>query len=120
MRLAFAAAARCVAYELHRAWRALRINAQAITSFASETEAREGINIIAPWLGEWSEWGYLTTALALPIFTLIATLRVRRDYRSGVVLSHGDSLAGDVCIVHAVKPGFAGRKSDARAITTGS
>jgi UDP-glucose:(heptosyl)LPS alpha-1,3-glucosyltransferase len=63
---------------------------------------REGINIIAPWLGEWSEWGYLATALALPIFTLIATLRVRRDYRSGVVLSHGDSLAGDVCIVHAL------------------
>ena len=92
----------CVAYELHRAWRALGIDAQAITSFASETEGREGINLVAPWLGEWSEWGYLTTALALPIFTLIATLRVRRDYRSGVVLSHGDSLAGDVCIVHAV------------------
>jgi UDP-glucose:(heptosyl)LPS alpha-1,3-glucosyltransferase len=92
----------CVAYELHRAWRALRIDAQAITSFASETEGREGINLVAPWLGEWSEWGYLTTALALPIFTLIATLRVRRDFRSAVVLSHGDSLAGDVCIVHAV------------------
>ena len=92
----------CVAFELHRAWRALRINAQAITSFATESEAREGINLIAPWLGEWSEWGYLTTALALPIFTLLATMRVRRDYRSGMVLSHGDSLAGDVCIVHAV------------------
>ncbi|HWP52970.1 MAG TPA: glycosyltransferase family 4 protein [Pyrinomonadaceae bacterium] len=92
----------CVAYELHRAWRALRINAQVITSFATESEAREGINLIAPWLSDWSEWGYLTTALALPIFTLLATMRVRRDFRAGVVLSHGDSLAGDVCIVHAV------------------
>lgn len=92
----------CVAYELHRAWRAIRINAQALTSFATETEAREGINLIAPWLGEWSEWGYLATALALPIFTLLATFRVRRDFRSSIVLSHGDSLAGDVCIVHAV------------------
>lgn len=92
----------CVAYELHRAWRAMRVNAQAITSFASETEAREGISLVAPWLSEWSDWGYLATAVALPIFTLIATMRVRRSFRSGIVLSHGDSLAGDVCIVHAV------------------
>lgn len=92
----------CVAYELHRAWRALRINAQAITSVATETEAREGISLVTPWLGEWSEWGYLATALALPIFTLVATLRVRRRYHGGIVLSHGDALAGDVCVVHAL------------------
>lgn len=92
----------CVAYELHRAWRALKLDAQVVTSIATETDAREGISLIATWLADWSEWGYLATALALPIFTLAATLRVRRNHRAGIVLSHGDSLAGDVCIVHAV------------------
>lgn len=92
----------CVAYELHRAWRALKLDAQVVTSIATETEAREGVSLIATWLADWCEWGYLATALALPIFTLAATLRVRRNHRAGIVLSHGDSLAGDVCIVHAI------------------
>jgi glycosyltransferase involved in cell wall biosynthesis len=92
----------CVAYELHRAWRALKIDAQVVTSVATETDAREGVSLIATWLADWGEWGYLATALALPIFTLAATLRVRRNRRAGIVLSHGDSLTGDVCIVHAV------------------
>ena len=90
-----------VAFELHNAWRALQLDAQAITSFATEAEVG-GINLIAPWLGELSEWGYLATAVALPIFTLLATWRVRRKNFSGLVLSHGDSLTGDVCIVHSL------------------
>lgn len=92
----------CVAYELHRAWRALKIDAHVITSIATENDGREGIHLIAAWLADWGEWGYLATALALPIFTLAATLRLRRTPRARVVLSHGDSLAGDVCIVHAL------------------
>src|SRR5262245_443362 len=91
----------CVAYELHRAWRAMRVDAQVITSIATESDAREGINLITTWLGDWCEWGYLATALALPLFTLAATMRVRRKYAGGMVLSHGDSLAGDVCVIHA-------------------
>src|SRR5262245_22914715 len=92
----------CVAFELHRAWRATQIDAQVVTSLATEADGRDGLNLIATWLSDWGEWGYLTTALALPIFTLAATLRVRRRYRKAMVLSHGDSLAGDVCIVHAI------------------
>jgi len=92
----------CVAFELHRAWRATQIDAQVVTSLATEADGRDGLNLIATWLSDWGEWGYLTTALALPIFTLAATLRVRSRYRNAMVLSHGDSLAGDVCIVHAI------------------
>ncbi len=92
----------CVAYELHRAWRNLHLNAQVITSLATETESREGLNLITTWLAEWCEWGYMATALAVPIFTLAATLKARRNHRAELVLSHGDSLFGDVCIVHAV------------------
>src|SRR4051812_26333129 len=91
----------CVAYELHRAWRALHLNAQVITSLATESDAREGLNLTTTWLADWCQWGYLATALAVPLFTIAATLKARR-HRSGIVLSHGDSLFGDVCIVHAV------------------
>jgi len=91
----------CVAYELHRAWRALHLNAQVITSLATESDARDGLNFITTWLADWCEWGYLATALAVPLFTIAATWHARRQ-RTAVVLSHGDSLFGDVCIVHAV------------------
>lgn len=92
----------CVAYELHRAWRALHLDAQVITSLATEHDGREGLNFITTWLSDWCEWGYLATAIALPLFTLAATMNARRHHRAGIVLSHGDSLFGDVCIVHAV------------------
>jgi len=92
----------CVAYELHRAWRALHLDAQVITSLATEKDGREGLHLITTWLGDWCEWGYIATAIALPIFTLAATMNARRHHRSGIILSHGDSLFGDVCVVHAV------------------
>jgi UDP-glucose:(heptosyl)LPS alpha-1,3-glucosyltransferase len=92
----------CVAYELHRAWRKLGVNAQAVTSVATESDGREGLIILAAWLADWYDWGYLTLALALPLFTIAATMRAKRMHRSSIVVSHGDSLFGDVCIVHAV------------------
>ena len=95
----------CVAFELHRAWQALGIDARAVTSHATEPEARHGITFVAPWLmhfGLRSRWRYLATIFTVPLFTLAATLRVKRSRGSKIVLSHGDSLTGDVCVVHAV------------------
>jgi UDP-glucose:(heptosyl)LPS alpha-1,3-glucosyltransferase len=95
----------CVAYELHRAWLALGVEARVITSLATEPEARQGLIYAAPWLGLWglrARWRHLAAIFAVPLFTLAATWRAHRTGGTKIVLSHGDSLTGDVCIVHAV------------------
>lgn len=105
LEMGFGGGSECVAFELHRAWQALGINARAVTSHATEPEARQGISFVAPWLvhfGLRSRWRYLATIFAVPLFTLAATRRVKRSGGSKIVLSHGDSLTGDVCVVHAV------------------
>ncbi len=40
----------CVAYELHRAWLALGVDARVVTSAATEPEPRQGVSYIATWL----------------------------------------------------------------------
>jgi glycosyltransferase involved in cell wall biosynthesis len=103
--MGFGGGSECVAFELHRAWRALGIDARAVTSHATEPEARQGISFVTPWLmhfGLRSRWRHLGTLLAVPLFTLAATWRVKRSRGSKIVLSHGDSLSGDICVVHAV------------------
>lgn len=105
LEMGFGGGSECVAFELHRAWQALGIDARAVTSHATEPEARQGISFVAPWLmhfGLRSRWRYLATIFTVPLFTLAATRRVKRSRGSKIVLSHGDSLAGDVCVVHAV------------------
>jgi glycosyltransferase involved in cell wall biosynthesis len=95
----------CVAYELHRAWHALGLDARVITSLATEPEPLEGIIYAAPWLALWglrARWRHLATMFAVPLFTLAATWRAYRTKGTRIVLSHGDSLVGDVCIVHAI------------------
>ena len=95
----------CVAYELHRAWLALGVQAHVITSLVTEPEPQQGIIYAAPWLGLWGRrvrWRHLAATFAVPLFTLAATWRARRTGKARIVLSHGDSLTGDVCIVHAV------------------
>src|SRR2546422_8575202 len=95
----------CVAFELHRAWLAMGLDAQVLTSQATEPEAQNGITLVATWLKSWgagSRGRYLTTLLTVPLFTLAATLRIWQTRGPKIVLSHGDSLTGDVCIVHAV------------------
>jgi UDP-glucose:(heptosyl)LPS alpha-1,3-glucosyltransferase len=95
----------CVAFELHRAWQALGVDARAVTSHATEPEARHGISFVTPWLmhlGLHSRWRYLAALVTVPLFTLAATWRVKRSKKSKIVLSHGDSLIGDICVVHAV------------------
>ncbi len=103
--IGFGGGSESVAYELHRAWLSLGIDARAITSLATEPEAREGLTFAMPWLAFFdprSRWRYLATLIAVPLFTLAATWRVLRSSGPRVVVSHGDSLVGDVCVVHAV------------------
>src|SRR5204863_4317707 len=95
----------CVAFELHRAWLELGIDACAVTSLATESDATQGITFVLPWLALLSlraRWRHLAALITIPLFTLAATLRVRRNRGSRIVLSHGDALTGDVCVVHAV------------------
>lgn len=95
----------CVAYELHRAWLALGIDARVLTSLATETEPQQGISYAAASLNRWgmrARWPHLAALLAVPFFTFAATWRVYRTRGTKIIVSHGDSLIGDVCVVHAV------------------
>lgn len=95
----------CVAYELHRAWLALGVDARVLTSVTTEPEPQQGINYVAPALAIWSlraRWRHLATLIAVPLFTFLATVRAYRMRGAKIVLSHGDCLTGDVCVVHAV------------------
>ena len=95
----------CVAYELQRAWLALGVDARVMTSLSTEPEPRQGITYVAPWLTAWgmrARWRHLAAIIAVPLFTLIATWRAYRTRGTKIILSHGDSLIGDVCVVHAV------------------
>jgi UDP-glucose:(heptosyl)LPS alpha-1,3-glucosyltransferase len=95
----------CVAYELHRAWLAMGVDARVLTSLATEPEPQHGVTYVAPWLTAWgmrARWRHLASIIAVPLFTLLATWRAYRMRGTKIVLSHGDSLIGDVCVVHAV------------------
>lgn len=95
----------CVAFELHRAWLALGIEAYVLTGNATEPDGREGVFLSVSWLKN-LEFGWrtrhLATLLCVPLFTLAATWRVFRSRRPKIIVSHGDSLVGDVCVVHSV------------------
>ena len=59
---------------------------------------------VAPWLSRIPTRGllrYIGRALVVPLFTLAATRALGR-HPDAVVISHGDSLQGDVLVVHAV------------------
>lgn len=95
----------CVAYELQRAWLAMSVDARVLASLATEPEPRQGITHVAPWLTAWgvrARWRHLAAIIAVPLFTLIATWRAYRTRGTKIILSHGDALIGDVCVVHAV------------------
>lgn len=100
----FGGGSECVAFELHRAWLAQGIDARIITTNATEPDARQGISIVASWVNSIfaTRLRHLAALFAVPVFTLIASWRVYRSRGRKLVLSHGDSLIGDVCVVHAV------------------
>jgi UDP-glucose:(heptosyl)LPS alpha-1,3-glucosyltransferase len=105
LEMGLAGGSEVVSYELHRAWQAMGIDARVLTSLATESEPQHGITYVAPWLTAWgmrARWRHLASIVAVPLFTLIATWRAYRMRGTKIILSHGDSLIGDVCVVHAV------------------
>jgi UDP-glucose:(heptosyl)LPS alpha-1,3-glucosyltransferase len=105
LEVGLAGGSECVAYELHRAWLALGLDSRVLTSLATEPEPQQGISYVAPWLTLWgrrSRWRHLAALIAVPLFTLLATWRTYRTRGEKIIVSHGDSLIGDVCVMHAV------------------
>ena len=105
LEVGLAGGSECVAYELHRAWLALGLDARVLTSLATEPDPRQGITYVAPWLTSWgirARWRHLAALVAVPLFTIAATWRAYRTRGAKIILSHGDSLIGDVCVMHAV------------------
>jgi glycosyltransferase involved in cell wall biosynthesis len=103
--IGFSGGSECVAFELHRAWLAHGVDARVVTSNATEPEAHQGITLVAAWLNNWfrgSRLRHVATLFSVPIFTLMATWAVYRSRGNKLVVSHGDSLVGDICVVHAV------------------
>lgn len=94
-----------VASELARAFsRAGIINTVLASAVDDSVITGTTVERIGPWLSRIPTRGvlrYLGRAIVVPIFTLLAT---RAAFRHGnaVILSHGDSLTGDVLVVHAV------------------
>ena len=93
-----------VAFELQRAFRTAGVDCRVVTGVSDD--AAPDIERIAPLLsriGTRGRWRHVGRALAVPAFTLAATWFLHRSRREGrLVISHGDTLAGDICVVHAV------------------
>ena len=95
-----------VAYELQRAWEAAGVRSTVLTSVVGLTDrGRPTVRQILPGLMRIptrGSWRYLGRVLVVPAFTFAATTVVRKQKQNAVVLSHGDTLDGDVCVIHAV------------------
>jgi len=111
----FGGGSECVAFELHRAWIALGMDVGILTSRATEPDAQVGVTLTAAWINHRvpRRLRHLAILFAVPLFTIAATLKLARDRSRKIVLSHGDSLAGDVCVVHAVNRACLEAKSQA-------
>lgn len=102
-----------VAFELQRAWEAEGVPSTVIARIAPAAEKMQ-VRLITPWLrkiptrGRWGQ--YFGRMIVVPIFTIAATLEVRRQ-KDAVTVSHGDSLAGDIVVVHAVNKASLAAKS---------
>ncbi len=93
-----------VAWELARAWERQGVPSTVLASKVGSGAGSVPIDIVAGWLSHVPTRGILRYAgrlLVIPGYTLAATRALRR-HPDAVVLSHGDTLAGDVLIVHAV------------------
>ncbi len=94
-----------VAFELARAFGRAGIDNTVITATVGQTaDPGTSVDRVAPWLSFIPTRGplrHLGRVIVFPIFTLAATWALRR-HRDAVVISHGDSLKGDVLVVHAV------------------
>ncbi len=97
--------AETVAFELAKAWdRAGVENSVLASAVGSPGDAAGKVEPVAPWLARIPTRGamsHLGRLLVVPLFTLAATLALRR-HRDAVIVSHGDTLGGDVLVIHAV------------------
>ncbi len=102
-----------VVHELQQSWRAAGADAQVLTCVA---EAASDVERILPMLAmvpTTGIWRYLGRLLAMPLFTMAASWRLRRRDAGTVVLSHGHSWVGDVCVIHAVNAASLASKREA-------
>lgn len=100
-----AGGAETVAWELARAFGRAEIKNTVIAGTVRGSVGNHtAVACIAPWLARIPTRGLLRhigRAAVVPLFTLAATRALRR-HSDAMVLSHGDSLSGDVLVVHAV------------------
>lgn len=97
--------AETVAWELARTFARMEVPNRVVASrVGGLVSAGTAIEPVASWLARIPTRGalrHLGRALVVPVFTLAATVALRR-HRSAVVISHGDSFAGDILVVHAI------------------
>ncbi len=92
-----------VAFELAKAWSRAGVPNSVLASACASNAASE-VQRVAPWLARIPTRGalrHLGRLPVVPLFTLAVTLALRK-HRDAVIVSHGDSLTGDVLVVHAV------------------
>ena len=94
-----------VAYELHQAWSRLGIDARVLTASVATAGDRSVADLVVPWVSRIATRGrgrYFGRMIVVPLFTLAATWQLRRSRGERMIVSHGDSLVGDICVIHAV------------------
>jgi glycosyltransferase involved in cell wall biosynthesis len=95
-----------VAFELQRALRSTGVDSRVLTSVAEgESTDVTRIALFLSRIETRGRWRHIGRALAVPIFTIAVTRFLYASRRRGerrVVLSHGDTLTGDICVIHAV------------------
>ncbi|WP_456014893.1 glycosyltransferase family 4 protein [Methylorubrum populi] len=111
--LSAAGGAETVAWELAHVFSRSGIPNRVITSRVGEgLDPRVAVERVVPWLSRIPTRGrfrYLGRLFVVPVFTLAAAVALRR-HRASAVISHGDSLAGDILVVHAVNAASLGQK----------
>ena len=94
-----------VAFELAMAWDRAGVPNSVLASAVGCVDGTcKRLERVAPWLARIPARGamrHLGRLFVVPIFTLAATLALRK-HRDAVIVSHGDTLGGDVLVVHAV------------------
>lgn len=103
--LSNAGGAETVASELTRIFNRNGLpNVVLASAVSREFERTASIERVMPWLSRIPTRGplrYIGRAIVVPLFTLAVTRALSR-HPDAVVISHGDSLKGDVLVVHAV------------------
>ena len=94
-----------MAFELAKAWDCAGVpNSVLASAVGSADGTNKKLERVAPWLTRIPTRGamrHLGRLLVVPLFTVAVTLALRK-HRDAVIVSHGDTLAGDVLVVHAV------------------